>query len=148
MEKKVMPTTWFLGFLALIILMNFLFGEKRMIPFPYNHLGWVLIVFGIAFNLWTDNLFKKYKTTVKPYLRPSFFISNGPFRISRNPMYLGMLIILIGTVILFKSVALMVIPAIYLFIINFFYIKKEEEFLLHEFGDEYLKYKKRVRSWI
>lgn len=148
MEKKVMPTTRFLGFLALIILINFLFWEKRMIPFPYNQLGWVLIVFGIVFNLWTDNLFKKYKTTVKPYLRPSFFISNGPFRVSRNPMYLGMLKILIGTVILFKSVALLVIPVMYLFMMNFFYIKKEEQSLLQEFGDEYIKYKKRVRSWI
>ena len=148
MERKIMPTTWFLGFLTLIIILHFLIVEKKMIFFPYNQFGWIFVLSDIILNLWTDNLFKKYKTTVKPYLKPSYFISNGPFRISRNPMYFGMLLILLGTTVLLKSVVLLIIPFAYLCIIHIFYIRKEEQKMLLQFGIEYSKYKKKVRSWI
>ena len=148
MEKKVMPTTWFLGFLFLIIILHFLIDEKIIISFPYNQMGWIPVIAGIVLNLWTDNLFKKYETTVKPYLNPSQLISNGPFRISRNPMYFGMLLILLGTSVLLKSIALIIIPLIYFIVMQIFYIRKEEQSMLREFGTEYMKYKKQVRPWI
>jgi len=148
MEKKVMPTTWFLVFLLLIIALHFLIGNKISIPFPYNQLGWILVLAGIVLNLWTDNLFKKYETTVKPYLKPSQLILNGPFKISRNPMYLGMLLILLGASVLLKSVVLTIIPVVYCIVMQIFYIRKEEQAMLQEFGPEYVKYKKKVRSWI
>lgn len=148
MEKKVMPTTWFLGFLILIIVLHFLIAEKRIILFPFNQFGWLLVLSGILLNLWTDNLFKKYKTTVKPHLKPSIFISNGPFRICRNPMYLGMILILLGTTVLLKSVVLLMLPLVFGCIIHIFYIRKEEPNMLEKFGNEYLQYKKKVRSWI
>ena len=148
MEKKVMPTTWFLGFLFLTIVLHFLIENKISIPFPYNHTGWIFAGTGIVLNLWTDNLFKKWGTTVKPYLKPSQLILDGPFKISRNPMYLGMLMILAGTSILLKSVILLSIPVLYFIVMNIFYIRKEEQAMLQEFGPEYVSYKKKVRAWI
>lgn len=143
-----MPTTWFLGFLALIIVLHFLLGERRIIFFPYNQLGWIPVIFGITINLWTDKLFKKYKTTVKPYSKPSYFIIKGPFCISRNPMYLGMLLILAGTAILLKSVFLLLPSLIFVIIIERIYIRKEELFLTEQFGEDFLKYKQKVRRWL
>ncbi len=148
MVRKVMPTTWFIVLLIIIIAVQFIIPDKRIIPFPFNHLGWIFIVAGVVLNLWTDNLFKKLDTTVKPYLKPSHFITNGPFSISRNPMYLGMLIILTGTAILFKSIILLIPAFLYIVVMNLFYIKKEEANLMELFGDEYLKYKNKVRQWI
>ena len=143
-----MPTTWFLVLLGITIAAQFIIPHKRIIPFPYNNFGWVFIIAGVILNLWTDNLFKKHNTTVKPYLKPSHFISKGPFRISRNPMYLGMLIILAGTSILFRSIILLIPSFLYLLVMNIFYIRKEETYLLEQFGDEFLSYKKKVRQWI
>jgi len=143
-----MPTTWFIVLLTITIGSHFIIPNKKIIPFPYNHLGWLLIIAGIILNLWADNLFKKNNTTVKPYLKPSHFISDGPFSISRNPMYLGMLLILSGTAILLKSIILLVYPVLYLLIMNLFYIQKEEADLQEQFGKEYLNYKKKVRRWI
>ncbi|SHJ66294.1 Protein-S-isoprenylcysteine O-methyltransferase Ste14 [Tangfeifania diversioriginum] len=148
MERKIMPTTWFLCFLALTILLNFLIGEKKVIPFPYNQFGWIPLVLGIVFNLWTDNLFKKHETTVKPYLKPSCFITKGPFCISRNPMYLGMLLILTGTAILLKSVLLLSSSLLFVFVMEGFYIRKEELFMTEQFGENFLKYKRKVRRWL
>ena len=148
MERKIMPTTWFLGFLSLTILLNFVIGEKRMIPFPYNQLGWIPVTLGIVLNLWTDNLFKKHQTTVKPYLKPSYFIIKGPFCISRNPMYLCMLLILAGTAILLKSVVLLLPSFLFIFVMEGFYIRKEELYLTEQFGKDFLKYKRKVRKWL
>ena len=143
-----MPTTWFIVLLIVIIVIRFIIPDIRIIPFPYNYLGWLFVIAGVVLNLWTDNLLKRYNTTVKPYLKPSHFISNGPFSISRNPMYLGMLVILTGTAILFKSIILLIPAILYIVIMNLFYIRKEESNLLEQFGNEFLQYKKKVRRWI
>ncbi len=63
-------------------------------------------------------------------------------------MYLGMLVILLGTSVLLKSILLIIVPIVYLFVIQIFYIRKEEQAMIQEFGDEYLDYKNKVRSWI
>lgn len=143
-----MPTTWFLLLLAIIIDVQLIIPDKRIIPFPYNQLGWLFIIAGVLLNLWTDNLFKKYHTTVKPYLKPSHLILTGPFHISRNPMYLRMLSILMGTAILFKSIFLFIPALLYVLIMNIFYIKNEETCLREQFGDEFSTYKRKVRQWI
>jgi protein-S-isoprenylcysteine O-methyltransferase Ste14 len=77
-----------------------------------------LILFGIIINLWTDSLFKKKQTTVKPHEMPNFFIDSGPFRLSRHPVYLGMMSILLGVAIFPGSL------------------------------NRYVDYRKKVRRWI
>ncbi len=129
MDRKVMPTTWFIVLLTIIIAVQFIIPDKRIIPFPYNHLGWIFIVAGVVLNLWIDNFFKKHDTTVKPYLKPSHFISDDPFSISRNPMYLGMLMIHAGTAILLKSIILLIPAFLYVVAMNLFYIKKKKPIL-------------------
>lgn len=143
-----MPTTWFMAFLIMTIALQFLLPAERLIPFPYNQLGWLLILTGVALNLWTDHLFKKHNTTVKPFLNPSHFIVYGPFRISRNPMYLGMLFIIAGTAVLFKSVLLLLPAVLYIQVMNLFYISKEEAMLKKQFGSKFFEYKKKVGKWI
>ncbi|MDD5173200.1 MAG: methyltransferase, partial [Patescibacteria group bacterium] len=64
-------------------------------------------------NIWTDNIFKKGKTTVKPHEKPSTLIVSGPFRLSRHPMYLGMAAILFGVSILLGSLTLFIFPIIF-----------------------------------
>ncbi len=147
MEKKVMPTTWFMTFLIITIMLQFFVPAERWIPFPYNHFGWILILAGIVLNLWTDQLFKRNNTTVKPYLKPSHLLLHGPFKISRNPMYLGMLLILAGTAILFKSIFLLIPAFLYVVVMNLFYVRKEEASLTEQFGNEFMTYKRRVRQW-
>jgi len=111
-------------------------------------MGILLIVFGIVLNLWTDSLFKKKQTTVKPHEVPNFFIDYGPFKISRHPMYLGMFSILLGTAIFLGSISSLISSILFIIIIESMFIPMEEKNLEKKFGNEYIDYKKRVRRWI
>jgi len=148
MNKKIMPPTYFIVLLFSSIGLHFLFPVMRLISLPYNYLGILIIIFGIILNLWTDSLFKKRQTTVKPHEMPNFFISSGPFRISRHPMYLGMTLILLGVAVFLGSLISFVFPIIFVMIMEKLFIPMEEKNLEKEFGDKYIAYKKRVRKWI
>jgi len=143
-----MPPTYFIVLLFSSIGLHFLFPVMRLISLPYNYLGILIIIFGIILNLWTDSLFKKRQTTVKPHEMPNFFISSGPFRISRHPMYLGMILILLGVAVFLGSLISFVFPIIFVMIIEKLFIPMEEKNLEKKFGDKYIAYKKRVRKWI
>ena len=147
MKSKIMPPSYFLISLALTIGINFILPIKKIIPFPYTYVGALFILFGIIINIWTDNLFKKSKTTVKPYETPISFEVSGPFSISRHPMYLGMCAILTGVAIILGSISTFVFPIIFIILMEIMFIPFEERNLEQEFGEKYLDYKKKVRRW-
>jgi protein-S-isoprenylcysteine O-methyltransferase Ste14 len=142
----VQPPRYFNILLVLTLLSYFI--PPKIIPKPYNYLGIILILFGTIINLWTDNLFKKEKTNVKYHKIPSKLISYGPFEISRNPMYLGMLTILLGTAIIIQNLVAFVFPIAFFIIINYKFIPTEEKNMEKKFKLNYLKYKKKARRWI
>jgi len=148
MKKNIMPPTYFFVLLITSIIIHFIAPIKKIIPHPYHYAGIVLIIFGLAINILTDNLFKKHKTTIKPNEKPSSFIIAGPFRLSRNPMYLGMLSILLGTSFLLKSASSFLPPLIFIIIMKTMFIPIEEENMLNQFGEKYANYKNKVRRWI
>ena len=148
MKKKIMPPTYFIILLLLLIGFHFIFPIFKFVFYPYNYSGIILILFGIIMNLWTDSLFKKKQTTVKPHEMPNFFIALGSFRLSRHPMYLGMLSILFGTAIFLGSLSPFVFPIIFIIIIEKLFIPMEEKNLKKKFGNKYVDYKNKVRRWI
>ena len=110
--------------------------------------GWALIVSGLTCNVIAANQFMKAKTSIIPLTESSFLVKKGIFRFSRNPMYTGMTIFLIGLcVILNNFYNIAVIIGFFLLIRNKF-VMKEEELLKETFGEEYLSYIKKVRRWI
>ncbi|MEE3165013.1 MAG: isoprenylcysteine carboxylmethyltransferase family protein [Pseudomonadota bacterium] len=110
--------------------------------------GWVLIVSGLTCNVIAANQFIKAKTSIIPLTESSFLVKKGIFRFSRNPMYTGMTIFLVGLgVILNNFYNIAVISGFFLLIRNKF-VMKEEELLKETFGEEYLSYIKEVRRWI
>ena len=95
-------------------------------------------------------LFFKKRTTPNP-MKPEFttgLVTNGLYKISRNPMYLGLLTILIGFAIYLGNLtSFLVLPAFY-FVITEMQIKPEERMLEKKFSEEYLAYKNKVRRWL
>jgi len=108
----------------------------------------MLIVFGGAINFLTDSIFKKEKTTVRPFEKPAVLIVSGPFHFSRHPMYLGMAAILFGVAVLLGSLTLFIFPIIFAILMQALFIPTEEKNLEITFGQKYLDYKKKVRCWI
>jgi protein-S-isoprenylcysteine O-methyltransferase Ste14 len=87
-------------------------------------------------------------TTIVSDEKPTVFINTGVFRISRNPMYLGSVVLLMGVALLLGSLVAF-LPSIALFLIlDRKFIPVEERNLKKEFGEEFQKYSQRVRRWI
>ena len=112
--------------------------------------GSFMIIIGIVIILLAIIQFKKYKTSITP-LNPSNatkLIVYGIYKFSRNPMYLGLLLILSGISIIQNPIGgLLFVPAFILYI-NHFQIIPEESAMLDLFKDDFLKYKENVRRWI
>ena len=113
-------------------------------------LGWGIVLCGVFIDLYCFAGFVRRKTTVNP-LRPentSHLVCDGFYRISRNPMYLGMALVLLGwCVVLYNLVSILGI-ALFVLFINRFQIEPEERALTALFGEEYLSYMRRVRRWL
>ena len=148
MKKKIMPPTYFTILLLLSIAIHFVFPIFKFVFPPWNYIGFGLIIFGIIMNLWTDSLFKKKQTTVKPHKIPNSLITSGSFKLSRNPMYVGVVSILLGVAIFLGSLVTFVFPIVLVVIIEKLFIPTEEKNLEKKFGNKYVDYKKKVRRWI
>src|SRR3989344_3982812 len=148
MKIKLMPPMIFYAFILLSIILNFFLPIKKMIVQPYNYFGIVLILVGLLIDVWAWILFRKKKTTLNPYKVSSKLETSSIFKISRNPMYLGMNLILWGTSILLGSLITFIFPIIFIVLIKNLFIILEEKRLEKKFGKRYLDYKKKVRRWI
>ena len=94
--------------------------------------------------------FRKAQTTVSPLHpeRTSAVVSNGIFRVTRNPMYLGLLLVLLGVAVFLWSLPALVGPLAFVAYMGRFQIVPEERALEQKFGTEYVEYKRRVRRWL
>lgn len=146
--KKPLPPTYFIILLLLSIGLHFVFPIKKIIFPPYTYFGFALIIFGGVINIWTDFLLKKKRTTVKPYENPTCLITSGPFRISRNPQYLGFTAILLGVAINHGTIITFISPIVFIVLIELLFIPFEEKNLERIFGKEYIEYKNKVRQWL
>ena len=112
--------------------------------------GSIIIIFGIIIILSATVLFKKYKTTITP-LKPSKatkLIISGVYKFSRNPMYLGLLLVLLGISIILNLTGGFFLIPLFIIYLNRFQIIPEENAMVDLFKDEFLEYKKNVRRWI
>ncbi|MCF7809561.1 isoprenylcysteine carboxylmethyltransferase family protein [bacterium] len=128
--------------------LNFLLPIKKLAPFPWNFIGILPLAFGILLNLIADKAFTKNKTTVKPFEESTALITDGAFRISRNPMYLGMTFILLGLALLLGRLSPLLIIPFYVLLMDLIFIKAEEKMLEKSFRDNWMNYKRKVRRWI
>ncbi|MCH8347031.1 MAG: isoprenylcysteine carboxylmethyltransferase family protein [Proteobacteria bacterium] len=93
-------------------------------------------------------MFRRHETNIIPYKDPENIVTSGPFRFSRHPMYLGMLLVLVGTTMLYGTVLSLVFPLAFFIIANWWYIPFEESKMADVFGDAFTVYKARVRRWL
>ena len=112
--------------------------------------GYFMIISGLIVILSAIILFKKYHTTISP-LNPSNatkLITDGIYKFSRNPMYLGLLLMLVGISIILNLTGGFLFILLFIFYINLFQIIPEENAMVDLFKDEFTEYKKNVRRWI
>lgn len=148
MKRKIMPDGYFIILIAMSVLFHFTFPTAKLIPSPYSLTGIILIIGGLLIAFVTNSFLLKRRTSTKPLERPSELITSGPFKFSRNPIYLGMTITLFGVEIILGSLSPFIFPIIFVIIINKSFIPIEENNLEKLFGRKYCDYKTKVRRWI
>ena len=129
-------------------------GLQQLLPLdlPQNdwtfYIGWGLIDAGLLLMLWAGLLMLRRKTTVNPYGTPRKLLEEGPFGFSRNPIYLADSLIYAGIALLLGSLWFWLLLPLLLWGMQRLVIAREEVLLEQLFGDDYRRYRQRVRRWI
>ncbi len=144
---NIPPFYLLLSVIALFVL-NYTIPLMVLFYPPFNYVGVVIIFSGLALILWHADYFKRYETPIKPFEHSTHLIKEGMYKYSRNPIYLGMGVILFGGAMVLGSISPFVVVPVFIIIIEKAFIVKEEKFLENIFGNEYLDYKKSVRRWV
>ena len=150
LQLKIPPPVYAIIIALIMWLLSRYFPVVQLITSPWNNLGIALMLLAGLLDLSSLYLFFKKRTTPNP-MKPEFttgLVMNGLYKISRNPMYLGLLTILFGFAIYLGNLtSFLVLPAFY-FVITEMQIKPEERMLEEKFGEQYLDYKSKVRRWL
>jgi protein-S-isoprenylcysteine O-methyltransferase Ste14 len=147
--KKRLPPLLFLLFAVVMGVICWGFGFKHNILYPYNLLGLPFLLTGLFIAQTSKKLFIKLKTNVNTFDEPDKLVITGLFKYSRNPMYLGFVIAIIGIALLYQgAISSFVLALLFFVIVDRWYIKFEESAMLNKFGKEYEMYCQNTRRWI
>ncbi len=116
--------------------------------FAHHVLGLLIIAGGTGICFFAAALFQARGTTKNPKGEATAFVVEMPYTFTRNPMYLGMTLILFGFAVFFSSIAMLLAPIAFFIIIDRMVIPLEEHNLERLFGPSYLDYQTRVRRWL
>lgn len=110
----------------------------------------LLVLVGLALDLSGLLLFRKAKTTFNPLApgRSKSIVQSGPYRFTRNPMYLGMVLDLLGLCVYLENPLTVAAVVVFIAYITRFQIIPEERLLLEKFGASYAQYTRTVRRWL
>ncbi|OGT35148.1 MAG: hypothetical protein A2W28_01970 [Gammaproteobacteria bacterium RBG_16_51_14] len=147
MLRKIIPPVYFLAALALMVGLHHYLPLVQLVAAPVSCAGVILISVGLLVSFWGANAFRKAGTPVKPFEQSTTLVLHGLYRHTRNPMYLGLIVMLVGTGIWLGSLSPFLVVIIFFLIIQEGFIRHEEPFLENIFGDEYRAYRSRVRRW-
>ncbi len=147
-KRRIVPPVYFLAALLAMTALHFWLPLARFVGPPLSYFGVVLIIAGLAIAGTAAASFAKAGTPVVPFETSTTIVKTGMYRVTRNPMYLGMFSVLLGVALLYGTLTpLLPIPA-FVWVIRTRFVLPEEAFLEDLFGDEYLVYKSQVRRWL
>ena len=142
------PPAWLVLFLAIAYLQS-RFWPVLMVDAPLlDVIGWTLFGLGVALMLWAFTEFLRLKTSVVPRRIPSAFIAGGPYRFSRNPIYLADVVMLAGLVLVFGSLIGLLLVPLLMAVIHHRFITGEETGLSRTFPKEFAQFCRRTRRWL
>src|SRR6266850_2864932 len=142
--RRVLPPVYFLAaFIAMGLLHRFLPGAQ-ILAGPVRFLGLPVLVAGLSLVLWAAGLFRRAGTTIRPFEESTALVVDGPYRFSRNPIYSGMAIGLIGIGVLLGSASPFAVIPMFVVVIGMRFIRAEEAALEKRFGAVYREYASRV----
>lgn len=145
---RPLPPMLFLVCLAVALLLHWLAPGGRWIAQPWNWLGLVPLGLGIGMTVAGSQRFARERTNIHTFRAPDVLVTDGLFRFSRNPMYLGFVAALVGLCVVLGSASPWAAPIAFFGIANGWYIPFEERACRARFGADYDAYSARTRRWL
>ncbi len=141
---------------VLTIILGYVLGlvlpimDDFLLPSPLRYWvgGCIVIVSGLVFGIWPVKQFTRTGQDVKPWTTTPEIVVSGPYKFTRNPMYLMMLLVCFGFSIILDEAWVLVLTPICAMTIYLIAIRHEEVYLEEKFGGSYREYKRKVRRWI
>jgi protein-S-isoprenylcysteine O-methyltransferase Ste14 len=147
--KRLLPPNLFLICVAAMGVLHLVWpGTRLHWHSAYQIVPLVLLAAGLGLAFWGSAHFSRAGTNIDTFHEPGLLVTDGPFRFSRNPMYLGMVIALWGVAKLLGTASPLLVLLVFAVIVDRWYITFEERWMKEKFGDAYTKYQARTRRWL
>ncbi len=147
-SPRFYPPVLLLVAVVLMVALHYVLPVARWLAWPWRALGALPIAVAVLVGFWGAVQFRRHDTTIIPFEQSTALIAEGPYRYSRNPLYLSMTLILVGIWILLGSLSPAVVVPLFVWWISSRFIANEERHLEAQFGRTYLEYKTKVRRWL
>ena len=146
---KVPPPIWALLYLIVAGVLSWVYPWRRVIDLRIVWLGVGLIAIGLAIAFWAASLFRQEGTELNPTSKTNkSLVIGGPYRFTRNPMYLGLVVLTLGIAFRVGALPMFAAPLLLFATANWVHIPFEEEKMHRQFGAEFGLYTRHVRRWI
>ena len=144
---RIPTPLWLIGLIVVALLVDLQLQLTAIVQ--HRPAGVALIVLGLALSGWARLTFSKQSAEIFPWSEThSTLVAAGPFRFSRNPMYLGLLVVGVGAALVAGTWLMWLVPVLLFLLDNFVIIPFEERSMERTFGDAFRGYRARVRRWI
>jgi len=147
-RPRDLPPHWLMGSIAVMVALHWLSPGPRWLAFPWTLGGVAVAALGLLVMVASAGMFRRLGTGVRPFTPATVLVARGPFRVSRNPMYLGMVLMLVGLGMALGTTVPLLVPPLFAVVIDRRFIRREEEFLADRFGAPYREFCGRVRRWL
>ena len=145
---KVQPPLLVLIHVALAFLLARFVSLPLIVPPILQVIGFPLVMLGFLIGMGALMTFQRARAIARPHDPPARLVTSGIYRFSRNPVYLGFVLILVGLPLDLGSYWGFLLAPVMIFLFRRLVIEPEEAALTQKFGDEYRRYQSRVRRWI
>ena len=147
-QRFIYPPVWLLFGLVAVFSCSEFYPGPRFTSLGAQLGGSVIIVVGLLLLISANGLFTQAGTGVIPFRDVKTLVTSGVYRYSRNPMYLGMVLVLLGCATTVGSTTALLVPPVFMVIIEWRFIRPEEAMLRERFPEAYPAYCARVRRWL
>ncbi|HEX5738685.1 MAG TPA: isoprenylcysteine carboxylmethyltransferase family protein [Hydrogenophaga sp.] len=147
MKNLLLPPVLWFATVGLMLMLHFNQPLALWLPRPYNWIGLLLVVVGIGMAQWHARHFRRIGTNINTFGEPGELTYEGLFRRTRNPMYLGMMIAVVGVAVALGTVSPLVGPVAFFLLVQFWYVPVEEKAMAEKFGQRYAEYREAVPRW-
>lgn len=147
-DVKIHPPILTIIFIAIAYVAKWTIPVPLVVPNILRNVGFGLIVLGFLLGVAALYEFQRGRTTVNPHGSVSSIITSGIYRFTRNPIYLGFLLMLICIPLYSGTYWGLILVPVFIYFMNDLVIEREEAYLEKKFGNIYSSYKSRVRRWL